>query len=180
LHAELSDSHFAFIFNLHFQLYELSEDPKRKDFLDELFAFMQKRGSPVNRIPIMAKHVLDLYELYRLVVAKGGLVEVINKKLWREITKGLNLPSSITSAAFTLRTQYMKYLYPYECEKLKMSSPSELQAAIDGNRREGRRPIYGFEYSSPTGLGSGMAHHTPVGIGNLGNPGHGLPMNRER
>ena len=32
-------------------------------------------------------------------------MEVINKKLWREITKGLNLPSSITSAAFTLRTQ---------------------------------------------------------------------------
>ena len=62
-------------------------------------------GTPVNRIPIMAKHVLDLYELYRLVVARGGLVEVINKKIWREITKGLNLPSSITSAAFTLRTQ---------------------------------------------------------------------------
>ena len=62
-------------------------------------------GTPVNRIPIMAKRVLDLYELYRLVVSKGGLVEVINKKLWREITKELNLPSSITSAAFTLRTQ---------------------------------------------------------------------------
>lgn len=30
--------------NLSFQLYELSEDPKRKEFLDELFAFMQKRG----------------------------------------------------------------------------------------------------------------------------------------
>ncbi|RNA16560.1 dead ringer -like protein [Brachionus plicatilis] len=131
------------------QLYELSDDAKRKEFLDDLFSFMQKRGSPVNRIPIMAKHVLDLYELYRLVVSKGGLVEVINKKLWREITKGLNLPSSITSAAFTLRTQYMKYLYPYECEKMKMSTPSELQAAIDGNRREGRRPVYGNEYSSP-------------------------------
>ena len=115
---------------------------------------MQKRGSPVNRIPIMAKHVLDLYELYRLVVAKGGLVEVINKKLWREITKGLNLPSSITSAAFTLRTQYMKYLYPYECDKLKMSTPQELQSAIDGNRREGRRPVYGFEYASPGGMSS--------------------------
>ena len=59
----------------------------------------------MNRIPIMAKQTLDLYELFRLVVSKGGLVEVINKKLWREITKGLNLPSSITSAAFTLRTQ---------------------------------------------------------------------------
>ena len=53
----------------------------------------------------MAKQVLDIYELYKLVVARGGLVEVINKKIWREITKGLNLPSSITSAAFTLRTQ---------------------------------------------------------------------------
>ncbi|EPB67124.1 ARID/BRIGHT DNA binding domain protein [Ancylostoma ceylanicum] len=87
----------------------------------------------------MAKQVLDLYELYRLVVQHGGLVEIINKKLWREITKGLNLPSSITSAAFTLRTQYQKYLYDYECEKEALSNPSDLQAAIDGNRREGRR-----------------------------------------
>ena len=62
-------------------------------------------GTPVNRIPIMAKQILDLYRLYKLVTEKGGLVEVINKKIWREITKGLNLPTSITSAAFTLRTQ---------------------------------------------------------------------------
>ncbi|XP_053159446.1 AT-rich interactive domain-containing protein 3C [Hemicordylus capensis] len=132
------------------QLYELDTDPKRKEFLDDLFGFMQKRGTPVNRIPIMAKQVLDLYTLYRLVTEKGGLVEVINKKIWREITKGLNLPTSITSAAFTLRTQYMKYLYPYECEKRGLSSPGELQAAIDSNRREGRRQTFGttlFNYS---------------------------------
>uniref|UniRef100_H3AH22 AT-rich interactive domain-containing protein 3 n=1 Tax=Latimeria chalumnae TaxID=7897 RepID=H3AH22_LATCH len=110
-------------------------------------------GTPVNRIPIMAKQVLDLYTLYKLVTEKGGLVEVINKKIWREITKGLNLPTSITSAAFTLRTQYMKYLYPYECEKKSLSSPAELQAAIDSNRREGRRPSYSsslFTYSPTT------------------------------
>ncbi|KFZ69364.1 AT-rich interactive domain-containing protein 3A, partial [Podiceps cristatus] len=142
------------------QLYELDEDPKRKEFLDDLFGFMQKRGTPVNRIPIMAKQVLDLYTLYRLVTDKGGLVEVINKKIWREITKGLNLPTSITSAAFTLRGQYMKYLYPYECEKRALSSPGELQAAIDSNRREGRRQTFGtalFNYSpasTPTLLGS--------------------------
>ncbi|XP_074523276.1 AT-rich interactive domain-containing protein 3B isoform X2 [Halichoeres trimaculatus] len=124
------------------KLYELDNDPKRKEFLDDLFTFMQKRGTPVNRIPIMAKQVLDLYMLYKLVTEKGGLVEVINKKIWREITKGLNLPTSITSAAFTLRTQYMKYLYPYECERKGLSSPGELQAAIDSNRREGRRPSY--------------------------------------
>ncbi|KAM9409805.1 AT-rich interactive domain-containing protein 3B-like [Pholidichthys leucotaenia] len=136
------------------KLYELDNDPKRKEFLDDLFTFMQKRGTPVNRIPIMAKQVLDLYMLYKLVTEKGGLVEVINKKIWREITKGLNLPTSITSAAFTLRTQYMKYLYPYECERKGLSSPGELQAAIDSNRREGRRPSYSstlFRFSPSPG-----------------------------
>ncbi|XP_048173577.1 AT-rich interactive domain-containing protein 3B [Corvus hawaiiensis] len=135
------------------KLYELDSDPERKEFLDDLFIFMQKRGTPINRIPIMAKQILDLYMLYKLVTEKGGLVEIINKKIWREITKGLNLPTSITSAAFTLRTQYMKYLYAYECEKKSLSSPAELQAAIDGNRREGRRPSYSsslFSYSPST------------------------------
>ncbi|XP_043475748.1 protein dead ringer-like isoform X2 [Leptopilina heterotoma] len=124
-------------------LYEINNDPSRKEFLDDLFSFMQKRGTPINRLPIMAKSVLDLYELYNLVIARGGLVDVINKKLWQEIIKGLHLPSSITSAAFTLRTQYMKYLYPYECDRRHLSTPAELQAAIDGNRREGRRSSYG-------------------------------------
>lgn len=142
------------------KLYELDSDPERKEFLDDLFVFMQKRGTPINRIPIMAKQILDLYMLYKLVTEKGGLVEIINKKIWREITKGLNLPTSITSAAFTLRTQYMKYLYAYECEKKALSSPAELQAAIDGNRREGRRPSYSsslFGYSSAAGTAAAGA-----------------------
>ncbi|XP_036384642.1 AT-rich interactive domain-containing protein 3A-like [Megalops cyprinoides] len=152
------------------QLYELDGDEKRKEFLDDLFSFMQRRGTPVNRIPIMAKQVLDLYTLYKLVTEKGGLVEVINKKIWREITKGLNLPTSITSAAFTLRTQYVKYLYPYECEKRGLSSPDELQAAIDGNRREGRRQGYGsalFNYSpvgTPTILSSPKIQMPPMSM----------------
>merc|ERR1711962_679117 len=121
------------------QLYEIDDNPKRKEFLDELFAFMQKRGTPINRLPIMAKQVLDLYELFNLVVARGGLVEVINKKMWQEIIKGLGLPSSITSAAFTLRTQYTKYLYPWEMSTKNLSTQADLQNAIDGNKREGRR-----------------------------------------
>ncbi|XP_051981929.1 AT-rich interactive domain-containing protein 3A-like isoform X2 [Xyrauchen texanus] len=159
------------------QLYELDDDEKRKEFLDDLFSFMQKRGTPVNRIPIMAKQVLDLYTLYKLVTEKGGLVEVINKKIWREITKGLNLPTSITSAAFTLRTQYMKYLYPYECEKRGLSSPGELQAAIDSNRREGRRQSYGstlFNYSpvgTPTLLASPKLQMPHISMPTL-NGGH--------
>lgn len=73
--------------------------------LSQFYLFIRNTGTPINRLPIMAKSVLDLYELYNLVIARGGLVDVINKKLWQEIIKGLHLPSSITSAAFTLRTQ---------------------------------------------------------------------------
>ncbi|KAG5317419.1 DRI protein, partial [Pseudoatta argentina] len=124
------------------QLYELDETHERKIFLDDLFTFMQNRGTPISRLPIMAKSVLDLYELYKLVVLRGGLVEVINKKLWQEIIKGLRLPASITSAAFTLRTQYMKYLYPYEKEKEGLSTQEQLQTAIETNRRESRRNNY--------------------------------------
>ncbi|XP_041073792.1 AT-rich interactive domain-containing protein 3B-like isoform X2 [Polyodon spathula] len=168
-------------------LYELDGDPKRKEFLDDLFTFMQKRGTPVNRIPIMAKQVLDLYTLYKLVTEKGGLVEVINKKIWREITKGLSLPTSITSAAFTLRTQYMKYLYPYECEKKGLSSPVELQAAIDSNRREGRRPSYTstlFGYSpTPSGtphiLSSPKMHLPTVGANNGLHLSPGQPIKKD-
>lgn len=29
---------------MHFQLYEINDDPKRKEFLDDLFSFMQRRG----------------------------------------------------------------------------------------------------------------------------------------
>lgn len=149
------------------QLYELSDDVKRKEWLDDWLSFMHRIGKPVTRIPIMAKQVLDLYELYRLVVQHGGLVEIINKKLWREITKGLNLPSSITSAAFTLRTQYQKYLYDYECEKEGLSTASDLQQAIDGNRREGRRntstssnyPQVGYSVAA-----TGTAHHSSTNL----------------
>ena len=39
-------------------------------------------------------------------------------------------------------SRYMKYLYPHECQREGLSTPADLQAAIDGNRREGRRVGY--------------------------------------
>ena len=38
--------------------------------------------------------------------------------------------------------RYTKYLYPYECKQANLSSPSELQCAIEGNKREGRTSSY--------------------------------------
>ena len=71
--------------------------------------------------------------------------------------------------------RYMKYLYPYECVKRKLSTPAELQAAIDGNRRDGRR-TFSAAYSSqgadgthrfgspspPLSSSSFIANHSPT------------------
>lgn len=66
--------------------------------------------------------------------------------------------------------RYMKYLYPYECDKRGLSNPNELQAAIDSNRREGRRQSFGsslFTYSpngTPTMLSSPKIPTSGVGL----------------
>ncbi|CAB3234860.1 unnamed protein product [Arctia plantaginis] len=124
----------------------------------------------------MAKSVLDLYELYNLVVARGGLVEVINKKLWQEIIKGLKLPSSITSAAFTLRTQYMKYLYEYECDKNHFSVRPELEAAIEGNKREGRRASGQFDAQAALAMHPPMNRGIPASLAQLSHHMQPLPL----
>ena len=48
---------------------------------------------------------LRLYITVPMLTCCFFLAQVINKKIWRDIIKGLNLPSTVTSAAFTLRTQ---------------------------------------------------------------------------
>lgn len=62
--------------------------------------------------------------------------------------------------------RYMKYLYPFECERKGLSSPGELQAAIDSNRREGRRASYTsslYRYSpSPSSAPHHLMPSTPT------------------
>ena len=52
------------------------------------------------------------------------------------------MPKLYLISTFSSFNRYTKYLYPYECEMKRLSTPSELQQAIDGNKREGRRSGY--------------------------------------
>lgn len=83
--------------------------------------------------------------------------------------------------------RYMKYLYPYECETRALSSPGELQAAIDSNRREGRRqaytavPLFSLAGPTPRGAPGPASGHgptpaaTPSCPGPAQGPASGLP-----
>lgn len=52
------------------------------------------------------------------------------------------MPKLYLISTFSSFNRYTKYLYPYECEMKRLSTPTELQQAIDGNKREGRRSGY--------------------------------------
>ncbi|KAL8562705.1 hypothetical protein ACOMHN_011276 [Nucella lapillus] len=146
-------------------LYTLSDDPKRKEFLDELFEFMVDNATPILRVPIMGRQPLDLYVLYREVLKRGGLLSVIQSKLWREIRDALRLPTTITSAAYTLRVQYWRHLYAYECHKHKLSKPQEVEDAIERNQRDAVAPAAGLDNLNGPDPGMMMPpthHHNPL------------------
>eukprot|EP01112_Ceratiomyxa_fruticulosa_P013873 TRINITY_DN392_c2_g2_i1.p1 TRINITY_DN392_c2_g2~~TRINITY_DN392_c2_g2_i1.p1 ORF type:complete len:292 (+),score=65.62 TRINITY_DN392_c2_g2_i1:44-877(+) len=86
----------------------------QQEFLNRLFKFMSDRGSPIEKIPVFDHKELDLFQLYKAVISRGGLEKIIEQKLWRHITSDLKCDPDRTDAGFRLRVHYMKYLYPYE------------------------------------------------------------------
>jgi len=102
------------------KLYDLSEDDERRTFLDKYLAFMSVNGTPITKVPIVCKQPLDLYRLFRAVLMRGGLQEVMKKKQFREVLKSIDLASTNASLAYTVKNQYTKYLLPFE-NKMKDS-----------------------------------------------------------
>ncbi|NXO22581.1 ARI3A protein, partial [Cisticola juncidis] len=135
------------------QLYELDGDPRRKEFLDDLFSFMQKRGeSPAACPPCAHPHPPCAPHIPPRAGGSFPCPSLVPRGD-RGGTRG-RVPSHCVTLTVPARVpsgrRYMKYLYPYECEKRGLSNPNELQAAIDSNRREGRRQGFGgslFAYS---------------------------------
>lgn len=67
------------------------------------------------KLPMMDKRPLDLYDLFRLVVARGGFEEVINRKLWAQVGRELGYKGKITSSlSSSLKMSYAKIIYPLE------------------------------------------------------------------
>lgn len=86
----------------------------------------------LNKLPMIDKRPLDLYKLFRSVLMRGGFVEVINKKLWAQIGRELGYRGKImTSLSSSLKSSYMKILYPFELylaktrEKKRETHPHE-------------------------------------------------------
>eukprot|EP01114_Cavostelium_apophysatum_P023537 TRINITY_DN88_c0_g1_i1.p2 TRINITY_DN88_c0_g1~~TRINITY_DN88_c0_g1_i1.p2 ORF type:complete len:428 (-),score=122.24 TRINITY_DN88_c0_g1_i1:257-1540(-) len=145
----------------------VSEESDRKQFTQEIHKFMSEIGKPLSKIPIMGYKELDLYQLYKEVIAHGGFNEVVkNVGTWSKIWKRLgNFDPSITDSSFRLKKNYERYLLEYE---FKCFPEHRLQAMeYDSNKssmkRSGsqnnlQRPHSPTQLGSTTSSASGYYH----------------------
>jgi ARID/BRIGHT DNA binding domain len=115
-----------------------SKEEEKERFKKNLFSFLQSRGATNLKVPQIGGKELDLYELYQSVIRKGGAQKVSNSKLWKEIVNEFDLPPSCTSASFTLKNHYQKYLLAYEQKFFFGKNEDEMIREL-GNVRQ-RRP----------------------------------------
>ncbi|XP_030912137.1 AT-rich interactive domain-containing protein 1B isoform X4 [Geospiza fortis] len=141
------------------KVYELGNEPERKLWVDRYLTFMEERGTPVASLPAVGKKPLDLFRLYVCVKEIGGLAQVNKNKKWRELATTLNVGTS-SSAASSLKKQYIQYLFAFECKiERGEEPPPEVFSSGDTKKQPKIQP------PSPANSGSLQGPQTPQSTG---------------
>ncbi|XP_036397504.1 AT-rich interactive domain-containing protein 4A isoform X1 [Megalops cyprinoides] len=94
---------------------EMELDPEEKDhFLQQLYKFMEDRGTPINKPPVLGYKDLNLFKLFRLVYHQGGCDNIESGAIWKQIYMDLGIPVLNSAASYNVKTAYRKYLYGFE------------------------------------------------------------------
>ncbi|KAK3524301.1 hypothetical protein QTP70_027032 [Hemibagrus guttatus] len=88
--------------------------PEEKIFLDQLYLFMERRGSPICKVPNLGFKKIDLFLMYSIVNKLGGYEAVTSRRLWKVVYNELGGSPGSTSAATCTRRHYEKLMLPYE------------------------------------------------------------------
>ncbi|XP_013889488.1 AT-rich interaction domain 6 [Austrofundulus limnaeus] len=86
-----------------------------EQFLKNLYVFMKKRDTPIERIPNLGFKQIDLFVMFKTVNEMGGYHKVTSHQLWKRVYNTLGGNPRSTSAATCTRRHYEKLLLPYEC-----------------------------------------------------------------
>ena len=97
----------------------------RKRFYAEVSQLQEDAGTPFVKVPTVGMKTLDLMTLYQEVSTRGGMHEVVKKKLWKSVAQTLKLPTTCTDYGFRLRRHYERYLLAYEQKHLGTVSPEQ-------------------------------------------------------
>lgn len=97
------------------ELPEEELDPEERDnFLQQLYKFMEDRGTPINKPPVLGYKDLNLFKLFRLVYHQGGCGNIDSGAVWKQIYMDLGIPILNSAASYNVKTAYRKYLYGFE------------------------------------------------------------------
>jgi chromatin structure-remodeling complex subunit RSC9 len=98
---------------------------ERQEFLTQLQAFHLKRGTTFDPDPRVGSKHIDLLQLYRTVVERGGYDRVSDEKLlWRKLGTEFNLgANNLPALAFALKSTYYKQLAAYEIVHIHGKEP---------------------------------------------------------
>ncbi|KAM9348561.1 AT-rich interactive domain-containing protein 5B, partial [Symphorus nematophorus] len=88
--------------------------PEEQLFLDQLFAFMDRQGSPIHKVPNLGFKKIDLFLMYSVVKRLGGYKKVTVDRLWKVVYNELGGCPGSTSAATCTRRHYERLMLPYE------------------------------------------------------------------
>uniref|UniRef100_UPI0037E8125E AT-rich interactive domain-containing protein 4A n=1 Tax=Semicossyphus pulcher TaxID=241346 RepID=UPI0037E8125E len=90
-------------------------DPEERDhFLQQLYKFMEDRGTPINKPPVLGYKDLNLFKLFRLVYQQGGCHKIESGTVWKQVYIDLGIPVLNSAASYNVKTAYRKYLYGFE------------------------------------------------------------------
>ncbi|XP_077945262.1 AT-rich interactive domain-containing protein 4A isoform X1 [Gasterosteus aculeatus] len=94
---------------------EEEPDPEERDrFLQQLYKFMEDRGTPINKPPVLGYKDLNLFKLFRLVYRLGGCHKIESGTVWKQVYVDLGIPVLNSAASYNVKTAYKKYLYGFE------------------------------------------------------------------
>ncbi|XP_044026841.1 AT-rich interactive domain-containing protein 1A isoform X4 [Siniperca chuatsi] len=137
------------------RLYELGPEPERKMWVDRYLAFAEEKAMGMNNLPAVGRKPLDLFRLYVSVKEIGGLTQVNKNKKWRELATNLNVGTS-SSAASSLKKQYIQCLYAFECKIERGEDPPPDFFNTDTKKNQPK-----IQPPSPAGSGSLQGPQTP-------------------
>ncbi|XP_072293397.1 AT-rich interactive domain-containing protein 4B isoform X2 [Eucyclogobius newberryi] len=119
---------------------EVEPYPEERDsFLQQLYKFMEDRGTPINKRPVLGYKNLNLFKLYRLVQKLGGFDNIESGAVWKQIYQDLGIPILNSAAGYNVKCAYRKYLYGFEeyCNSTAISFRMDLPLK-QGPKPEGK------------------------------------------
>ncbi|KAM4786810.1 AT-rich interactive domain-containing protein 4B isoform 3-T3 [Cyanocitta cristata] len=87
---------------------------ERENFLQQLYKFMEDRGTPINKRPVLGYRNLNLFKLFRLVHKLGGFDNIESGAVWKQVYQDLGIPVLNSAAGYNVKCAYRKYLYGFE------------------------------------------------------------------